>query len=50
MHNLLQAYDVRVIAKLLKDCDLPNCRAWDAVVTMVNLDLLDCNDCASGYL
>ena len=50
MHNLLQADDVRVVAELLQDSDLPDGRAWNTIVAMVNLDLLDCNDCISGKL
>ena len=43
MHDLLKIHNPGVVFQLLQDCDLPDGRAGDAVVTVVNLDFFDSN-------
>ena len=41
MNDVYQINDVLIVAQLLQDSDLTDGRARDAVVTVVNLDLLN---------
>ena len=48
MHDFFQTHNVVVVSQLLKNRNLTNSCAWDAVVTMINLDFFDCYSAAGG--
>ena len=49
MHNLVQVDDMGVLFQLLQDCDFADCSRWNAVLAVVNFDLLNGN-CLSCQL
>ena len=50
VNDFFQAYNVIVVAELLKNGDLADSSAWNSVIAVVNLDLLDCDGRTSGSL
>ena len=50
MDDFFQAYDVIVVAELLKNGDLADSSAWNSIIAVVNLDLLDCDSSTGGSL
>ena len=41
MHYRVKINDIRVVTELLQHSNLPDSCAWDPIVTMINLNLLN---------
>jgi len=50
MDDLLQVHDEVVVAQFLQHSDLADGSAWDAIVAVVNLNLLDSYDIVGANL
>lgn len=48
--SILEAHDVVVVAEFLEHCDFADSGTGDAIVAVVNLDLLDGHDLARGTI